>query len=204
MWQLKNDWTGRLRRRLAPDFGAASGLCRSLARKVEQLSQKMGAKDYSFDVVSRIDMQELRNAVLMAQKELANRFDFKNSVSEIQQEEDGITLISDDEFKLQQLRDILEGKLIKREVDLRLIEYAKPEKGSKGTVKQKVRYKQGISADAGRALVKRIKEAGLKVQAQMQGDELRVFGKDKDELQKAIQFIKKLELDFPVDFLNYR
>ena len=133
-----------------------------------------------------------------------NRFDFKASKSEIQFEKDELTLVSDDEFKLKQLKDIVESKLIKRSVDLRLIEYGKLEQGAKMTVHQKVNMKQGIAQDKAKALVKQLKDKGLKVQAQIQGDELRVSAKDKDELQKTIAYVKSLELDFPVDFVNYR
>ena len=149
-------------------------------------------------------MQEFRNAIDQAKRELMNRFDFKASKSEIQFEKDELTLVSDDEFKLRQLKDIVESKLIKRSVDLRLIEYGKLEQGAKMTVHQKVNMKQGIAQDKAKALVKQLKDKGLKVQAQIQGDELRVSGKDKDELQKTINFVKSLELDFPVDFVNYR
>ena len=149
-------------------------------------------------------MQEFRNAIDQAKRELMNRFDFKASKSEIQFEKDELTLVSDDEFKLKQLKDIVESKLIKRSVDLRLIEYGKLEQGAKMTVHQKVNMKQGIAQDKAKALVKQLKDKGLKVQAQIQGDELRVSGKDKDELQKTINFVKSLDLDFPVDFVNYR
>ena len=164
----------------------------------------MASKEFSFDIVSRVDTQELKNAVDQARRELANRFDFKGSVSEIELGKDGITLTSDDEFKLQQLRDILDGKLIKRGVDLRHFEYGKIEPGSKMTVHQQVSLKQGISQEHAKPLIKKIKDKGYKVQAQIQGEELRVTGKDKDELQKTITFVKTLDLAFPVEFVNYR
>ena len=164
----------------------------------------MAAKEFSFDIVSRIDMQELKNAIDQAQRELANRFDFKGSQSEIQLDKEGLTLMSDDEFKLSQLKDIVASKLIKRGIDLRLLDYGKIEKGAKITVHQKASFKQGIAQDQAKALIKKIKDNGLKVQAQIQGDELRVTGKDKDELQKAIAFVKGLDLDFPAEFVNYR
>lgn len=149
-------------------------------------------------------MQEFRNAIDQARRELANRWDFKDSKSEIQFEKDDLTLVSDDEFKLGQLKDIVESKLIKRGIDLRQIEYAKLEQGAKLTVRQPVKLKQGIAQDKAKGLIKTIKDKGLKVQAQIQGDELRVSGKDKDELQKAITLLMGLDLDFPVDFVNYR
>lgn len=164
----------------------------------------MAAKEFSFDVVSRVDMQEFRNAIDQAKRELANRWDFKNSKSEIQFEKDALTLVADDEFKLGQLRDIVESKLIKRGVDLRLIEYSKVEAGSKMTVHQTIKIIQGISQDKAKSLIKAIKDTGLKVHAQIQGEELRVSGKDKDELQKTIAKLKSLDLSFPIDFVNYR
>lgn len=164
----------------------------------------MATKDFSFDIVSRVDLQELRNAIDQAKRELSNRFDFKGSASEIEFEKNELTLVSDDEFKLQQLKDIVESKLVKRGIDLRLVEYAKIEPGAKMTVHQKVTFKQGIEQDKAKSLIKQLRDKGLKVQAQIQGDELRVSGKDKDELQKAIQFVKGLDLGYPVDFVNYR
>jgi uncharacterized protein YajQ (UPF0234 family) len=164
----------------------------------------VSAKDFSFDVVSRVDLQELRNAVDQAKRELANRWDFKGSSSEIELDKDGVSLTSDDEFKLGQLRDILESKLLKRGIDLRHVSYGKLEPGAKITVKQKATLKQGIAQDAARPIVKRIKDSGLKVSAQIQGEELRVSGKSKDDLQKAIALIEGMDLAFPVQFVNYR
>lgn len=165
----------------------------------------MAPKEYSFDIVSRVNQQEVRNGVDQAQKELANRYDFKNSKCEIRFEKDEITLVADDEFKMDQLKDILISKLIKRGVDLRQIDYGKAEAGTGITIRQKVEFKNGIPQDKGKALVKQIKDQKtLKVTVSIQGEELRVAGKDKDDLQKAITFVKSLDLDFPVDFVNYR
>jgi hypothetical protein len=164
----------------------------------------VAAKEFSFDVVSRVDQQEVRNAVQQAQRELDNRYDFKGSKSEIRFEKDEITLVADDEFKMEQLKDILISKLIKRGIDLRQIDYGKAEAGTGVTIRQKVEFKTGIPQDKAKALVKQIKDKGLKVSATIQGDELRVTGKDKDELQKVITLVKGLDLDFPVEFTNYR
>lgn len=164
----------------------------------------MPAKDFSFDIVSRVDQQEVRNAVDQAQKELSNRYDFKGTKSEIVFEKDQITLIADDEFRMNQLKDILVSKLLKRGVDMRQIGYAKEEHGTGMTIRQKVEFKQGIAQDLGRTIIKQIKDRGLKVQAQIQGEELRVSGKDKDELQKTIVFVRAMKLDVPVSFVNYR
>ena len=149
-------------------------------------------------------MQEVRNAVDQAQKELQNRYDLKGSKCEIQFEKDQITLLADDEFKLKQLKDIFESKMIKRGIDLRQIGYGKEEPATGLSIRQKVEFKQGIAQDKAKPLIKQIKDKGLKVQAQIQGDEVRVSGKSKDDLQKTIEFVKSLDLDFPVDFVNYR
>ncbi len=164
----------------------------------------MAQKEFSFDIVSRVDQQEVRNAVDQAQKELANRYDFRGSKAEIQFEKDQLTLIADDEFKMKQLKDIVESKLIKRGIDLRQIDYGKEEAGSGLTIRQKVDFKSGIKQDDAKAIVRQLKDRGLKVSAQIQGEELRVTGKDKDELQKAIAFVKTLKLPMPVSFTNYR
>jgi len=163
------------------------------------------AGEYSFDIVSRVDGMEVKNAVDQAQKELANRYDFKGSLSSIElQKGNGIVLVAEDEFKMNQLYDILATKLVRRNVDLRSAQKGKLEPGAGLSVRCTVTFKSGLSQDEARALVKKIKEKGLKVQAQIQGDAVRVSGKVKDELQKTIQFVKGLELDYPVDFVNYR
>lgn len=165
----------------------------------------MATKEYSFDIVSRVNQQEVRNGVDQAQKELSNRYDFKGSKCEIRFDKDEITLVADDDFKMDQLKDILITKLLKRGVDMRQIDYGKAEAGTGLTIRQKVEFKNGIPQDKGKALVKQMKDQkALKVSVSIQGDELRVSGKDKDDLQKAITFVKGLDLDFPVDFVNYR
>lgn len=164
----------------------------------------MAATDFSFDIVSRVDQQEVKNAIDQAQRELSNRYDFKGSKCEIVHEKQDITLLADDEFKLQQLKDILESKFVKRGIDLRLVDYGKMEPATGLSVRQKVNLKQGIEQDKGKALIKQIRDSGIKVQAQIQGDEVRVSAKSKDDLQKCIQFVKGLDLGFPVDFVNYR
>ena len=164
----------------------------------------MPAKDFSFDIVSKVDMMEVKNAIDQAQKELANRYDFRGSKSEILFEKNDLTLIADDEFKMEQLKDIVVSKLLKRGVDIRQIDYGKTEHGTGLTLRQKVEFKQGIQQDQARSIIKQIKDKGLKVTAQIQGEELRVTGRDKDELQKVITFVKGLDLPIPVSFVNYR
>ncbi len=164
----------------------------------------MAPKDFSFDIVSKVDQMEVRNGVDQAQKELANRYDFRGSKSEIRFDKDEITLVADDEFRMEQLKDILVSKLLKRGIDMRQIDYGKAEAGTGLTIRQKMEFKQGIQQDVAKSIIKQIKEKGLKVQAQIQGEELRVTGKDKDELQKVISFVKGLELTIPVNFTNFR
>jgi len=164
----------------------------------------MAAVDFSFDIVSKADMMEVKNAIDQAQKELANRYDFRGGKSEILHEKDDITLIADDEFKMDQLKDIVFSKMIKRGIDARQIEWGKPEPATGLTIKLALKLKQGIEQDKAKALIKQIRDKGLKVQAQIQGDEIRVSSKSKDDLQKAITFVKGLDLAFPVNFINFR
>ena len=162
------------------------------------------AQEYSFDVVSKIDMQELRNAVDQAQREIGTRYDFKGSMSTIELEDDGILLHSDDEYRLKALREVLQAKLAKRSVPLESFEYEKIEPAAKGTVRQHVKLKQGLDADTARKVTKLIKELGIKVQAQIQGDQVRVSAKAKDDLQKVISALRASDLGIPFQFVNYR
>jgi uncharacterized protein YajQ (UPF0234 family) len=161
-------------------------------------------QDFSFDVVSETDMQEVANAVQQAQKELAQRFDFKGSKSEIELAKDELTLVSDDETKLKSLKDIVEGKLVKRKVSLKALEYGKLEDSALGTVRQKAKIVKGIESEKAKSIVKAIKDAKLKVQASIQGEQVRVVGRSKDDLQKAIAIIKQNDFGIPLQFTNYR
>jgi len=164
----------------------------------------MAAVDFSFDIVSKADLMEVKNAMGQAEKDLANRYDLKGTKCEIVAEKDEYSLIADDEFRMDQLKDIVFSKLIKRGIDARSIEWGKIEPGAGISVKCKLTLKQGIAQDKAKPLIKQIKDKGLKVQAQIQGDEIRVSAKSKDDLQKTIQFVKSLDLEFPVDFVNMR
>jgi uncharacterized protein YajQ (UPF0234 family) len=165
---------------------------------------RMASQDFSFDIVSKVDFAEVKNAFNQAEKELQNRYDFRGTAAKLDFDGTEISMTADDEFRLDQLRDIVFSKLIKRNIDARSLDYKKVEPGPGVSVKQKVAFKQGIEQDKAKALIKQIKDKGLKVNAQIQGDELRVSAKSKDDLQKTIQFVKSLELEFPVDFVNYR
>ncbi|MGA7616608.1 MAG: YajQ family cyclic di-GMP-binding protein [Thermoanaerobaculia bacterium] len=162
------------------------------------------AQEFSFDVVSKTDMQEVSNAIQQAKKELANRFDFKGSKSEIELKADEIVLVSDDAQKLKSVRDILEDKLVKRKVALKAIDYQKVDDAALGTVRQAAKIVQGIESEKAKAIVKAIKDQKLKVQASIQGDQVRIVGKSKDQLQTAIQLIRDHDFGIPLQFINYR
>lgn len=164
----------------------------------------MAQSQFSFDIVSRVDQQEVRNAVDQAQKELMNRWDLKGTHSEIEFEKDQITLTGGDEMKLGMVRDILFSKLIKRGIDARQVDYGKEEPATGMSLRQKVNFKQGIEQETGKQISKSIRDSGIKVNAQIQGDELRVSGKSKDDLQKAMALVKGMDLPVPVEFTNYR
>jgi len=162
------------------------------------------AQDFSFDIVSKTEMQEVTNAIQQAQKELAQRFDFKGSKSSIELTGEEIVLVSDDEGKLRSVKDILESKLVKRGVSLKALEYATLEQAAGGTVRQKAKIVQGIEIEKAKAIVKAIKEAKLKVQASIQSDQVRVTGRAKDDLQKAMAIVKGHDYGIPLQFTNYR
>ena len=162
------------------------------------------AQDFSFDIVSKTEMQEVTNAVQQAQKELAQRFDFKGSKSSIELTAEEIVLVSDDEGKLRSVKDILETKLVKRGVSLKAVDYATLEQAAGGTVRQKAKIVQGIEIEKAKAIVKAIKEAKLKVQASIQSDQVRVTGRAKDDLQKAMTIVKGHDYGIPLQFTNYR
>ena len=161
--------------------------------------------EYSFDIVSKPDPQEVKNAVQQAQREIETRFDFRNSMSEI--EHDGkntLTLSADDEARLTALTDVLQSKLIKRGVDVRYLEYGKQENASKGTLRQTVTIKSGLPTETARKIVKLIKDKGLKANAQMQDEQVRVTSKSKDDLQAVQTLLKGADLDVPLQYANYR
>lgn len=162
------------------------------------------AKDYSFDVVCRTNLQEAANAVNQAAREIGTRYDFKGSKSSVSLEEDHITLIGDDDFKLRLVRDILNTKLVKQGISLKNIKEEKKEPAAGGTVRQVLELKNGISSDLAKDIVKRVKASKIKVQAKINGDEVRVSGKDKDALQACIAFLKQQDLDVDLQFVNYR
>lgn len=162
------------------------------------------AKDYSFDVVCRTDLQEAVNAMNQASKEITTRYDFKGSKSSVSIDGNVITLVGDDDFKLRLVREIVNGKLVKRGISLKNIEGKKKEAAAGGTVRQLLELKNGIASDLAKDIVKRIKSSKIKVSAKINGDELRVSGKDKDDLQACIAFLKEQDLPVDLQFTNYR
>lgn len=162
------------------------------------------AKDCSFDVVSEVDMQEVDNAVNQAIKEIGTRYDFRGSKSEISLEGDTIKLIGDDEYKLGAVVDVLKGKMVKRNVSIKNLEFGKVEAASGATVRQLVTIKKGISQENAKKVTKAIKDMKIKVQASIQCDQVRVSGKDKDDLQAVIQMLKNLDVPVELQFTNFR
>lgn len=162
------------------------------------------AKDESFDITSRVNMQEVDNAINQTNKEIRQRFDFKKSVSQVSVEENSLKIISDDDFKLRNVIDILETKLVKRNVPIRNLDYGKVEEASGGTVRQLIKLKQGIETEIARNIVKDIKGLRLKVQAQIMDDQVRVSGKKRDDLQQVIAFLKDQDYKQELQFTNYR
>ena len=162
------------------------------------------AQELSFDVVSKTDMQEVANAIQQAKRELSTRFDFKGSKSEIDLTGEEIVLLSDDQQKLKSVRDILEDKLVKRKVSIKAMDYQQVEDASMGTVRQRAKIVQGIETDKAKEIVRAIKDAKIKVQASIQADQVRVTGKTKDELQRAIALVRDKDFGIPLQFVNYR
>ncbi len=158
----------------------------------------------SFDIVSQVNTQEVDNAVNQAVKEIATRYDFKGSKSKITQDKEGLHILSDDEFKMNAVVDILKGKLIKRGIDLKSIEFGKIEPGPDGLTKCLAKIIAGIDQEKAKELVKIIKGLNLKVQPAIQADQVRVTGKQRDDLQVAIQAIKTLNFSIPLQFSNFR
>jgi len=162
------------------------------------------ASDNSFDIVSDVDLMEVSNAVQQAMKEIRQRFDFKGSVSDIALEKETLTLHSDDESRLKAVIDILAGKLAKRGVSLKALEYGKLEPAAKGTVRQVVTIRKGIPSEKAKEIVKFIKSTGVRVQAQIQEAQVRVSGKNRDDLQAIIQRVKGQDFGLDLQFTNYR
>lgn len=162
------------------------------------------AKDSSFDVVSEVDMQEVDNAVNQAKKEVGTRFDFRGSKSEITLNGDAITILSDDDYKLAAVIDILKGKMVKRNVPLKNLDYGKVEPASGAMVRQVITVKKGLDKEVAKEVVKIIKQSKIKVNASIQENQVRVAGKDRDDLQAVIQLLRDQDLPVELQFTNFR
>ena len=158
----------------------------------------------SFDVVSSVDLQEVKNAISQAMKEITTRFDLKGTGSEVVLSGEEIVLTSSDEFKMKAVRDVLEERLVKRSVPLKALTFGTIEKALGATARQKVTLQKGIPSDKAREIVKLIKGTKLKVQASIQGDQVRVSGKNKDDLQSVMRLLKGTDLGIDMQFTNYR
>lgn len=158
----------------------------------------------SFDIVSEVNQVEVHNAVDQCNKEVGNRFDFKGTDARVELNDKTLTVFADDDFKLEQVRDVLTGKLSKRGVDIRCLEVGESEKISGNKVKQCVTVRAGVEQELGKKLIRLLKDSKLKVQASIQADTVRVTGAKKDVLQDAIQLVRKSITDFPLQFKNFR
>lgn len=159
---------------------------------------------HSFDIVSRVDLQEVRNAFSQAEKEIGNRYDLKRVRSGLEMEGDEIVAESADEFTLEQTLEVLRTKLVRRGVQPKSLRPGKVEPASGGRVRQRIAFQQGVPTETAKKIVAEIKKEKLRVQASIQGDSVRIAGKSKDQLQEIIAFLKKLDLDVPIEFTNYR
>lgn len=158
----------------------------------------------SFDIVSKIDLQEVDNAVNQASREISTRYDFKGSISSVVREGNTITVVGDDDYKLKSVIDILQTKLSKRGIPLNGLVYGKVEQASGGSLRQKIDIQQGIPQEKAKEIVKLIKNSKLKVQASVQGDQVRVSGKSRDDLQSIIAVLKNEDFGISMQFTNYR
>jgi len=158
----------------------------------------------SFDIVSRIELAEVDNALAGIMREIGTRFDFKGSKCKVERQEGVLTIVADDELKLKQMHELLKVHMTRRKVDPAALEYKPPEKASGNTLKQTIRLRQGVDADLAKQLMREIKDKKLKVQVAMQGDELRVTGKKRDDLQAAIAAARALKIEQPLQYVNFR
>jgi cyclic-di-GMP-binding protein len=162
------------------------------------------AGDFSFDVVSQYDRQELVNAVDQARREITTRYDFKGTKAAVELEKDSIELVGDSDFQVKSVQDVLESKAVRRGLSLKVFEYGKPEPAAGSTVRQKITLKAGINDDLARKINKLIRDKLPKVKTQVQGDAIRVSSKSKDELQAVMQLLREQDYPVPLQFTNYR
>ena len=162
------------------------------------------AGESSFDIVSQFDRQELANALDQADREIGTRYDLKSTGTKLDLGDDALTVSTDTDFTLKQVKEVVVGKLARRNLDPRILDWGKVEPAAKGTVRVVAKLRQGIDQDLGREVVKHLKGSAPKVRTQIQGDAVRVFGKSRDELQDAIKIVRSKEWPVPLQFTNYR
>lgn len=158
----------------------------------------------SFDIVSKTDVHEIDNALAGLAREVAQRFDFKGSRCSIERNENELTVAADDELKLKQMQELLRVHITRRKLDPAALDMQKPEKAAGNTVRQVIRIKQGIDREIAKSIVKAIKDSKLKLQAAVQGDELRISGKNRDDLQDCIKLVRAMKIEQPLQYLNFR
>lgn len=158
----------------------------------------------SFDIVSKTDMAEIDNALLNLQREISQRYDFKGAQCSVKRDGLELTILADDELKLRQMHELLQGHLSRRQIEMGVLDYKVPEKAAGQSVRQKAVVRQGIDKDLAKKIAKEIKGTKLKVQVAIQGDELRITGKKRDDLQDVIAFVTGLGLEQPVQYVNFR
>ena len=158
----------------------------------------------SFDVVSKTDLMEVDNAINGVRREIQMRFDLKGTRSDISRDDNTLTMTADDTMKLRQLEDLLRSYLVRRKLDTAAFDFQEPQEASGGSIRQNISIKQGMDSDMGRKISKAVKGTKIKVQVAIQGTELRVSGKTRDDLQSTIKFIKEMELDQPLQYVNFR
>src|SRR5690606_15197436 len=171
--------------------------CYNFAHEIWMEGRVKMSSEFSFDIVSKLDMQEMNNAVTQAEREIESRFDFKGSKSEIKLDKQDMIVASDDEYKLKSVIDILHSKMVKRGISLKHLQYEKIEPAAGGTVRQKIVLRQGIDQDNAKKINILIRDSKLKVKSQIQGDQIRVSGKNKDDLQQIMKLLR--ESDIPLD-----
>lgn len=158
----------------------------------------------SFDIVSKTDLAEVDNAVNGMRREIETRFDFKGSKCTIERKDELLTMLADDDLKLRQMQELLKGYITRRKLDAGALDFKPPEKASGNTLRQVVQVKQGIESTLAREIVKALKDSKIKVQIAIQGDELRVSGKKRDDLQEAIQLVREMKIELPLQYVNFR
>ena len=158
----------------------------------------------SFDIVSKVDLQEVDNALNSVRREIEQRYDFKGSNCSVEMKDSEITVLADDDYKLQQIQDMLKGHFTRRKIDAKSLDIAKAEMASGNSLRQKITVKQGVNSEVAKKITKEIKASKIKVQASIRGEEVRVDGKKRDDLQQAISLIKEMNLDLPLQYINFR